>query len=201
MEVKRVVANIAVDRTEDARRFYCDVLGLEIAMDLGWYMTLSSGADAPVQIGFATEGGIRNGGPGPFHRSGRCRYGVSPDARRRIRDRVFTDERTLGRSSVLRPRPLREAHQHTLPSLGAVEKAGPAWSNPHSSIGFDLPHRSEPTTVVIPAKAGIHFHPPMEPATRRHSLRADTVFRRCAATRLWPLPPVKSQNGFRLSPE
>ena len=57
MEVKRVVANIAVDRTEDARRFYCDVLGLEIAMDLGWYMTLSSGADAPVQIGFATEGG------------------------------------------------------------------------------------------------------------------------------------------------
>ena len=56
MEVKRVVANIAVDRTEDARRFYCDVLGLEIAMDLGWYMTLASGADAPVQIGFATEG-------------------------------------------------------------------------------------------------------------------------------------------------
>ena len=34
-------------------------------MDLGWYMTLSSGADAPVQIGF--ERGVRRR-PGPFHR-------------------------------------------------------------------------------------------------------------------------------------
>ena len=34
---------------------------------------------------------------------------------------------------------------------GAVEKALPTRSNPHSSIGFDLPHRSEPATVVIPA--------------------------------------------------
>ena len=89
---------------------------------------------------------------------------------------------------------------------GVVEKPGPAWSNPHSSIGFDLPHRSESFTVVIlvsePTEEGgfdgIHFHPPMESTTHRHSLRADTAFRCCAATKSRPLHPVKSQNGFRL---
>ncbi len=57
MEIKRVVPNIAVDRIEDARGFYCDVLGLEIVMDIGWIMTLSSRTNAPVQISIATEGG------------------------------------------------------------------------------------------------------------------------------------------------
>ena len=57
MEVKRIVPNIAAVRIEDARRFYYDVLGLEVVMDLGWIMTLSSGMNAPVQISVATEGG------------------------------------------------------------------------------------------------------------------------------------------------
>ena len=57
MEVKRIVANIAVDRVEDARRFYCDVLGLEVVMDLGWIVTFTSGSNAPVQISVASEGG------------------------------------------------------------------------------------------------------------------------------------------------
>ena len=46
------------------------------------------------------------------------------------------------------------------------------------------------TTTVIPAlKAGIHFHPPMESATRRHSLRADTAFRRCDGDEAVAAPP------------
>lgn len=57
MEVKRIVTNIAVDRVEDARRFYCDVLGLEVVMDLGWIVTFTSGSSAPVQISVASEGG------------------------------------------------------------------------------------------------------------------------------------------------
>ena len=57
MEVRRIVPNIAVDRVEDARRFYCDVLGLEVVMDLGWIVTFASGSNAPVQISVASEGG------------------------------------------------------------------------------------------------------------------------------------------------
>ena len=57
MEVKRIVANISAARVEDARRFYCDVLGLEVVMDLGWIVTFTSGSNAPVQISVASEGG------------------------------------------------------------------------------------------------------------------------------------------------
>ncbi len=57
MEVRRIVPNIAAERMEDARRFYGDVLGLDVVMDLGWIMTLSSGTNAPAQISVATEGG------------------------------------------------------------------------------------------------------------------------------------------------
>ncbi len=57
MEVKRIVANIAVDRVEDVRRFYCDVLGLEVVMDLGLIATFASGSKAPVQLSVASEGG------------------------------------------------------------------------------------------------------------------------------------------------
>ena len=32
--------------------------------------------------------------------------------------------------------------------LGVVEKPGPAWSNPHSSIGFDLIHQSGSTFLI-----------------------------------------------------
>ena len=70
-----------------------------------------------------------------------------------------------------------------------------------SEKGFStVPSRSAVTTTVIPAKAGIHFHPPVESAAHRHSLRADTAYRRCAAMKPWPLRPVKCQNGFWLSP-
>ena len=57
MEVKRIVSNLAAEKVEDGLRFYRDVLGLETVMDLGWIVTLASGASAPVQISIATEGG------------------------------------------------------------------------------------------------------------------------------------------------
>ena len=40
-----------------ARRFYADILGLEVAMDLGWIVTFASQAQTPPQLSVATEGG------------------------------------------------------------------------------------------------------------------------------------------------
>jgi catechol 2,3-dioxygenase-like lactoylglutathione lyase family enzyme len=63
MKVKRIVANIATPDPQAARRFYGDVLGLEVAMDLGWIVTLASREKGPVQISFASTGGA--GAPTP----------------------------------------------------------------------------------------------------------------------------------------
>jgi len=57
MNVKRIVANIATDRTDAAKAFYGDILGLECVMDHGWIVTFAAAAPSPVQISFASEGG------------------------------------------------------------------------------------------------------------------------------------------------
>lgn len=63
MAVKRIVANIAAERVADAKAFYCDVLGLQIAMDFGWIITFAADASAAPQISVASEGG--SGAPVP----------------------------------------------------------------------------------------------------------------------------------------
>ncbi|MBN8940309.1 MAG: VOC family protein [Rhizobiales bacterium] len=57
MKVKRIVANIATADVAAARRFYQDLLGLDLLMDHGWIATY--GADRPmnVQVSFASQGG------------------------------------------------------------------------------------------------------------------------------------------------
>ncbi|MDB5213242.1 MAG: glyoxalase [Myxococcaceae bacterium] len=57
MKVKRIVADIATSDVAAAKRFYQDVLGLELLMDHGWIATYGSGAKMSVQISFASEGG------------------------------------------------------------------------------------------------------------------------------------------------
>jgi lactoylglutathione lyase len=57
MKVKRVVANIETREPALARRFYQDVLGLEVLMDHGWIRTCGTDADMRVQVSFASEGG------------------------------------------------------------------------------------------------------------------------------------------------
>lgn len=58
MGVKPIVANIASPDLDAARGFYADVLGLEVAMDLGWIITFAAGgAGAASQISVASEGG------------------------------------------------------------------------------------------------------------------------------------------------
>ncbi len=57
MAVRRIVANIAAADLDAAKRFYGDVLGLEVAMNHGWIVTYVAKAEASVQISIASEGG------------------------------------------------------------------------------------------------------------------------------------------------
>jgi catechol 2,3-dioxygenase-like lactoylglutathione lyase family enzyme len=57
MKVKRIVANIATQDVARAKRFYQDVLGLDLLMDHGWIQTYGSQTEMSVQISVASEGG------------------------------------------------------------------------------------------------------------------------------------------------
>lgn len=57
MKVKRIVANINTSDVAEAKRFYQDVLGLDLIMDHGWIATYGSQEEMSIQISFASEGG------------------------------------------------------------------------------------------------------------------------------------------------
>jgi catechol 2,3-dioxygenase-like lactoylglutathione lyase family enzyme len=57
MIVKRIITNIATSDVSKARRFYADILGLEVVMDSGWIVTFASRAKMAPQLSVATEGG------------------------------------------------------------------------------------------------------------------------------------------------
>lgn len=57
MAVRRIVPNIATNDLAAAKRFYGDVLGLDVAMDHRWIVTFAADSEARVQISFASEGG------------------------------------------------------------------------------------------------------------------------------------------------
>ncbi len=57
MKVKRIVANVAAINTDDAKKIYEFVFGLNIVMDYGWIKTYSSGEKMVTQISVASEGG------------------------------------------------------------------------------------------------------------------------------------------------
>ncbi|MEJ5022304.1 VOC family protein [Ochrobactrum vermis] len=57
MTVRRIVANIAAADLAAAKRFYGDVLGLDVVMDHGWIVTYAADAQALVQVSIMSEGG------------------------------------------------------------------------------------------------------------------------------------------------
>ena len=57
MKVKRIVANIGTKDVSAAKRFYEDILGLDLLMDHGWLVTYGSADKMSVQVGIASEGG------------------------------------------------------------------------------------------------------------------------------------------------
>jgi catechol 2,3-dioxygenase-like lactoylglutathione lyase family enzyme len=57
MKVKRIVADIDTRDIAAAKKFYHDVLGLDLLMDHGWIATYGSPESMQVQISFASQGG------------------------------------------------------------------------------------------------------------------------------------------------
>ncbi|GGI43776.1 glyoxalase [Paenibacillus marchantiophytorum] len=57
MKVKRIVTNVHTHDIAAAKRFYQDILGLDIQMDHGWIATYSSSEEMNIQISFASQGG------------------------------------------------------------------------------------------------------------------------------------------------
>jgi catechol 2,3-dioxygenase-like lactoylglutathione lyase family enzyme len=63
MTVKRIVVDVSAPDPSEAKRFYHDIFGLGVLMDMGWIATYGSSQKMSVQISFMTEGG--SGAPVP----------------------------------------------------------------------------------------------------------------------------------------
>jgi catechol 2,3-dioxygenase-like lactoylglutathione lyase family enzyme len=50
MSIKRVVPDITSERMDESRKFYTEFLGFEVAMDMGWIVTLASPDNPTAQI-------------------------------------------------------------------------------------------------------------------------------------------------------
>jgi catechol 2,3-dioxygenase-like lactoylglutathione lyase family enzyme len=57
LKVQRIVANFETPDPALAEKFYGDVLGLELLMDMTWIRTYGSKAKMSVQVSFMSEGG------------------------------------------------------------------------------------------------------------------------------------------------
>ncbi|MCH4547986.1 VOC family protein [Rhizobium changzhiense] len=57
MKVLRIVANIQAPDITLARRFYQDILGLDVIMDHGWITTFGTALSMNVQLSIASQGG------------------------------------------------------------------------------------------------------------------------------------------------
>lgn len=57
MTVKRIVTNIATSDVARAQEFYGDLLGLHLAMDMGWILTFTADTTMTPQLSVMTEGG------------------------------------------------------------------------------------------------------------------------------------------------
>lgn len=61
--VKRIVPDLRMDRPEEAKAFYEELFGLNVAMDQGWIITFASDETAKPQLSVMSEGG--SGTPAP----------------------------------------------------------------------------------------------------------------------------------------
>jgi predicted enzyme related to lactoylglutathione lyase len=50
MSIRRIVPNIQSARIDESRKFYTEVLGLKVAMDMGWIVTLVSPGNPTAQV-------------------------------------------------------------------------------------------------------------------------------------------------------
>jgi catechol 2,3-dioxygenase-like lactoylglutathione lyase family enzyme len=57
LKVQRIVANIKTSDPARAQKFYADILGLDLLMDMTWIRTYGSKRKMSVQVSFMSEGG------------------------------------------------------------------------------------------------------------------------------------------------
>jgi predicted enzyme related to lactoylglutathione lyase len=50
MSIRRVVPDITTQRLDESREFYVDLLGFEVAMDMGWVVNLVSPVNPTAQV-------------------------------------------------------------------------------------------------------------------------------------------------------
>jgi predicted enzyme related to lactoylglutathione lyase len=50
MSIRRIVPNILSERMDESRKFYTEFLGLVVAMDMGWIVTLVSPVNPTAQL-------------------------------------------------------------------------------------------------------------------------------------------------------
>jgi predicted enzyme related to lactoylglutathione lyase len=55
MSIRRVVPNIVSDAPDASRDFYAGLLGLQVAMDMGWIITFVSPSNPTAQVGIMRE--------------------------------------------------------------------------------------------------------------------------------------------------
>ena len=55
MSIRRVVPNISCADVDASRRFYTEFLGFQVAMDMGWILTLASPSNPTAQISVLRE--------------------------------------------------------------------------------------------------------------------------------------------------
>ena len=55
MTISRAVPNIKTERPAETRDFFVELLGFEVAMDLGWVLTLASPANPSAQVTIITN--------------------------------------------------------------------------------------------------------------------------------------------------
>jgi catechol 2,3-dioxygenase-like lactoylglutathione lyase family enzyme len=57
LKVQRIVANVRAVDPALAQKFYGDILGLDLLMDMNWIRTYGSKTKMSVQVSFMSEGG------------------------------------------------------------------------------------------------------------------------------------------------
>jgi catechol 2,3-dioxygenase-like lactoylglutathione lyase family enzyme len=50
MSIKRIVPDVTSERMDESRKFYTEFLGLNLAMDMGWILTLVSPSNPTAQL-------------------------------------------------------------------------------------------------------------------------------------------------------
>ena len=57
MNIRRIVPDITCKRIEESRKFYTEVMGFDVAMDMDWVVTLTSPSNPTAQITLVQETG------------------------------------------------------------------------------------------------------------------------------------------------